>query len=208
LLKLIWCIVTGLFRSRAALEAENVMLRKGGRRFCGTTPMGLPQWIFLSSRQFPFGCFMAWILNHRRRQILWLGVTAHPTSQWVARQLTEAFGWTKTPATSSAIATGSMVKFSPTSGHGHSGPAHCAPPWQNGHAERLIGSLRRECLDHAVVFGERHLRQLLLAYIAYNFVRTHLSLNKDAPVPRAIQTVVHIHARPMLGGLHHRYSRI
>ena len=58
-------------------------------------------------------------------------------------------------------------------------------PWQNGHAERLIGSLRRECLDHVVGFGERHLRQLLLAYMAYyNFARTHLSLNKDAPMPR------------------------
>jgi transposase InsO family protein len=82
-------------------------------------------------------------------------------------------------------------------------------PWQNGHAERLIGSLRRECLDHVVVYGERHLRQLLLAYMEYyNFARTHLSLNKDTPVPRAAQAVGCIHARPILGGLHHHYVRI
>jgi Integrase core domain len=80
-------------------------------------------------------------------------------------------------------------------------------PWQNGHAERLIGSLRRECLDHVVVFGERQLRQLLLTYMAYyNFART--PLNKDAPVPRAIQAVGRIHVSPILGGLHHPYTRI
>src|ERR1700731_4105129 len=82
-------------------------------------------------------------------------------------------------------------------------------PWQNGHAERLIGSLRRECLDHAVVFGERHLRHMLLSYLAYyNGARTHLSLNKDAPVPRAVQAAGRIHASPILGGLHHQYVRI
>ena len=70
-------------------------------------------------------------------------------------------------------------------------------PWQNGHAERLIGSLRRECLDHAVVFGERHLRHMLLSYLAYyNGARTHLSLNKDAPVPRAVQAAGRIHREP------------
>jgi Integrase core domain len=82
-------------------------------------------------------------------------------------------------------------------------------PWQNGRTERLIGSLRRECLDHVVVFGERHLRQLLLFFMAYyNGTRTHLSLNKDAPVPRAIEAVGCIHANPILGGLHHHYVRI
>jgi Integrase core domain len=82
-------------------------------------------------------------------------------------------------------------------------------PWQNGHAERLTGSLLRECLDHVVVYGERHLRQLLVAYLAYyNFTRTHLSLNKDAPMPRAIQADGRIYASPILGGLHHQYVRI
>jgi transposase InsO family protein len=82
-------------------------------------------------------------------------------------------------------------------------------PWQNGHTERLIGSLRRECLDHVVVFGERHPRHMLLLYMAYyNGARTHLSLNKDAPVPRAVQAAGRIHATPILGGLHHHYVRI
>jgi len=82
-------------------------------------------------------------------------------------------------------------------------------PWQNGYAERLIGSIRRECIDHVIVFGERHLRHLLRSYLAYyNETRTHLSLNKDAPISRAIQTVGPIFARPVLGGLHHQYVRI
>jgi Integrase core domain len=70
-------------------------------------------------------------------------------------------------------------------------------PGQNGRAERLIGSIRRECLDHVVVFGERHLRHMLLLYMGYyNKARTHLSLNKDAPVPRAVQTVGRLYANP------------
>jgi transposase InsO family protein len=80
-------------------------------------------------------------------------------------------------------------------------------PWQNGHAERLIGSLRRECLDHIVVFGERHLRHMLLLSLDYyNKARTHLSLNKDAPVPRAIQAVGRLYANPSLGSLPHHYG--
>src|SRR5260370_1130691 len=82
------------------------------------------------------------------------------------------------------------------------------PPWQNGYAERLIGSIRRECLDHVVVFGERHLRHVLLSYVKYyNEVRTHLSL-KDAPVSRAVERAGSILCRPVLGGLHHQYVRI
>ena len=79
-------------------------------------------------------------------------------------------------------------------------------PWQNGCAERLIGSIRRDCLDHVVVFGEQHLRHLLNSYQKYyNEARTHLSLHKDAPIPRAVQTVGHTLAVPILGGLHHQY---
>jgi transposase InsO family protein len=82
-------------------------------------------------------------------------------------------------------------------------------PWQNGYAERLIGSIRRECVDHVIVLGERHLRHTLLSYMKYyNEVRTHLSLNKDAPVPRAIEAVGDILCLPVLGGLHHQYIRI
>jgi hypothetical protein len=82
-------------------------------------------------------------------------------------------------------------------------------PWQNGHTERLIGSIRRERLDHVVIFGERHLRHVLLSYMHYyNSARTHLSLNKDAPVPRAVEAVGRILPTPILGGLHHQYVRI
>jgi transposase InsO family protein len=82
-------------------------------------------------------------------------------------------------------------------------------PWQNGHTERLIGSIRRDCLDHVVVFSERHLRHLLGSYQRYyNDARTHLSLNKDAPASRAVQVAGRIVADPHLGGLHHQYVRI
>ena len=83
------------------------------------------------------------------------------------------------------------------------------PNLGGGYAERLIGSIRRECLDHVVVFSERHLRHLLLSYMKYyNGARTHLSLEKDAPVSRAVDRAGHILCRPILGGLHHQYARI
>ena len=82
-------------------------------------------------------------------------------------------------------------------------------PWQNGHVERLIGSIRRESLDHLIVFGEEHLRSVLKAYASYyNEVRTHLSLDKDAPHFRRRQKTGRIAAIPILGGLHHQYVRV
>jgi hypothetical protein len=82
-------------------------------------------------------------------------------------------------------------------------------PWQNAYVERLIGSIRRECLDHMIVFGEAHLRRILGAYAAYyNESRTHRSLNKDAPFHRAIERLGAITSHPVLGGLHHQYCRI
>ena len=88
-------------------------------------------------------------------------------------------------------------------------PSKTELPWQNACAERLIGSIRRECIDHVVVFGERHLRHVLLSYMTYyNDARTHLSLYKDAPVPRTIQTSGRVSCQPILGGLHHLYARI
>jgi transposase InsO family protein len=82
-------------------------------------------------------------------------------------------------------------------------------PWQNGYCERAIGSIRRECLDHVVVFGERHLRHLLRSYATYyNEARTHLSVNKDAPSPRTVHAVGRILSTPFLGGLHHLYVRV
>src|SRR5712675_403616 len=88
-------------------------------------------------------------------------------------------------------------------------PIATASPWQNGFAERLIGSLRRECLDHIIVLGEMHLRRVLKSYADYyNCVRTHRSLDKDAPVTRQIQRIGSIKSRAILGGLHHHHGRI
>jgi transposase InsO family protein len=82
-------------------------------------------------------------------------------------------------------------------------------PWQNGYAERLIGSIRRECLDHVIVFGERHLRHVLRSYQQYyNGTRTHLALGKDSPLTRPVQAFGRILPLPVLGGLHHHYLRI
>src|SRR6201982_1299196 len=152
------------------------------------------------------------IMGHRRRQILWFGVTANPTAEWIANQVTEACGWEQAPRYLIRDRDGAYgevfirrlrsmgIRDRPTSPHS---------PWQNGYAERLIGSIRRECLDHVIVFSERHLRHLLLCYMKYyNGTRTHLSLEKDAPISRAVDRAGHILCRPILGGLHHRYARI
>ena len=152
------------------------------------------------------------ILRHDRRRILWMGVTAHPTAEWIARQVVEACGWEPVPSyilrdrdqaygkafTRRICAMG--IRDRPTAPRS---------PWQNAYAERLIGSIRRECTDHVVVLGEQHLRHILLSYLNYyNALRTHLSLGKDAPAPRAVQALGRIVATPILGGLHHQYHRI
>jgi transposase InsO family protein len=88
-------------------------------------------------------------------------------------------------------------------------PIAPASPWQNGFAERLIGSIRRECMDHFVVLGEAHLRRILRAYARYyNNIRTHRSLDKDAPVSRPVQRTGSIRSQAVLGGLHHHYVRV
>ena len=82
-------------------------------------------------------------------------------------------------------------------------------PWQNAYAERLISSIRRECLDHIIVFGEGHLRRVMKRYAEYyNKSRTHLSLEKHSPIKRPIESKGTIKALPILGGLHHHYCRI
>jgi transposase InsO family protein len=88
-------------------------------------------------------------------------------------------------------------------------PTASASPWQNGFAERLIGSIRRECVDHIIVLAEMHLRRALKSYTNYyNYDRTHRSLNKDAPVSRPVQRTGVISSREILGRLHHRYARV
>src|SRR6476659_1935867 len=152
------------------------------------------------------------IMGHGRRQILWFGVTSHPTAEWMANQLTEACGWEQAPRylirDRDGVFGELFVRRLRSMGI-RDRPTSPRSPWQNGFAERLIGSIRRECLDHVVVFGERHLRHILLSYMKYyNEVRTHLSLEKDTPVSRAVERTGHILCRPALGGLRHQYIRI
>jgi hypothetical protein len=152
------------------------------------------------------------ILRHDRRRILWLGVKAHPTAEWIAHQLTEACGWEPAPryiVRDRDRVYGEVFTRRLRAMGIRDRPTAPRSPWQNGHTERLIGSIRRECLDHVVVFGERHLRHVLLSYMQYyNGVRTHLSLNKDTPAPRAVQVIGRILPTPILGGLHHQYVRV
>jgi transposase InsO family protein len=152
------------------------------------------------------------IMGHGRRQILWLGVTAHPTAEWIANQLMAACGWEQLPRClirdRDACYGGIFVRRIRSFGiRDH--PTSPRSPWQNGYVERLIASIRRECLDHVVVVGEQHLRHILMSYMEYyNAVRTHLSLGKDAPVRRIVHRAGRIEVRPVLGGLHHQYVRI
>ena len=152
------------------------------------------------------------IVRLDRRDIVWINVTRHPTAEWIARQITEAFPWDKAPCylirdrdhiygdivTRRLCAMGIRDK-----------PTAPASPWQNGFAERLIGSIRRECVDHIVVLSEAHLRRILQTYACYyNDIRTHWSLNKDTPASRPVQRIGNIKSHAVLGGLHHHYVRV
>src|SRR3984893_9490605 len=155
--------------------------------------------------------FVLVILRHERRRLISLSVTDHPTAEWIARQITDAFPWDEAPDY--------MVRDRDKC-YGHAVTKRLAAmgirdhpiaprsPWQNGHAERLIGSIRRECLDHIVIFGGPHLRRILAAYaVYYNELRTHLSLGKDSPRHRSVRRLGQLAAQPILGGLHHEYCR-
>jgi transposase InsO family protein len=153
------------------------------------------------------------VLAHERRRIVHFAVTAHPTAEWTAHQLREAFPWESAPRyllrdrdrifghefVNQVKAMGiKQVLSTPGS------------PWQRAYVERLIGTIRRECLDHLIVFNERTLKRHLRAYEAYyHKTRTHLALQKDCPEPRAVQPVEvgPIVSIPEVGGLHHRYER-
>jgi transposase InsO family protein len=147
-----------------------------------------------------------------RRTLVWINVTRHPTAEWIARQVTEAFPWDEAPRyliRDRDRVYGAAVTRRLRAMGIRDKPIAPGSPWQNGFAERLIGSLRRECVDHIVVLGEAHLRRILTKYATYyNELRTHRSLKKDAPIPRPIQHVGRITSGPVLGGLHHHYCRI
>jgi transposase InsO family protein len=152
------------------------------------------------------------VVRLARRELVWINVTSNPTADWIARQITEAFPWNEAPRyliRDRDRVYGAAVTRRLRAMGIRDKPIAPGSPWQNGFAERLIGSIRRECIDHLVVLGEAHLRRILTKYAAYyNELRTHRSLNKDAPIHRAIQYAGDIVSAPVLGGLHHHYCRI
>jgi len=152
------------------------------------------------------------VVRIARRKLIWINVTTHPTAEWIARQLTEAFPWQEAPRHLIRDRDGiyGQVLHRRLSAMGiRDHPTAPRSPWQNAYAERLIGSIRRECIDRIVVTGETHLRRILRRYADYyNRARTHRSLAKDCPVRHPVQTEGAISSSPVLGGLHHVYARI
>jgi transposase InsO family protein len=158
--------------------------------------------------------FVLVILSHDRRRILHFNVTQHPTATWTGRQLLEACGFDELPRylirDRDAIY-GGRFRQQVAALKIREMPAAPRSPWQNPYAERVIGSIRRECLDHVIVLGERHLQRILASYLDYyNATRTHLSLSKDAPRVRPVQAPQQgrVVERDRVGGLHHEYVRI
>jgi putative transposase len=157
--------------------------------------------------------FLLIVLMHQRRRVVHFNITEHPTAAWTGQQMVEAFPDETAPRwllrdrdriygdgfrrRVAGMGIGDVLS-SPTI------------PWQNPYAERLIGSLRRECLDHVIILNQAHLRRVLASYVSYyHRARTHLSLDKDAPMPRCVHTptVGRVVAFAEVGGLHHRYER-
>jgi transposase InsO family protein len=157
--------------------------------------------------------FVFVILSHDRRRVVHFGVTACPTAEWAARQLLEAFPWDSAPRYLLRDRDGSYgEKFCEAANCLGIREVLTAPqsPWQNAYVERLIGSIRREFLDHVVVLNEAGLRRVLKSYFDYyERSRTHLSLGKDPPISRPIQPAAmgRVAEIPQVGGLHHRYER-
>ena len=157
--------------------------------------------------------FVFIMLAHERRRIVHCNITEHPTAQWTAQQIVEAFPWDTAPRylLRDRDAIYSMAVEHRIKNIGIE-EVTIAPrsPWQNPSCERLIGSIRREVLDHVIVLNDRHLRRVLTAYLSYyHRSRTHLSLEVDCPYPRAIEPpeVGTVTVLPEVGGLHRRYER-
>jgi transposase InsO family protein len=152
------------------------------------------------------------IIRLDRRDLAWINVTTNPTAEWIAHQITEAFPWNEAPRyliRDRDRIYGTIVTRRLHAMGIRDKPIAPASPWQNGFAERLIGSIRRECLDHLVVLSEAHLRRILQAYARYyNKIRTHRSLDKDAPISRPVQRIGNITSHALLGGLHRQYVRV
>jgi putative transposase len=157
--------------------------------------------------------FVFVILAHERRRCMHFNVTDHPTAEWTARQIVQAFPWDTAPKyliRDRDGVYGEDFRQQLEQMDIHEVLTVPRSPWQNAYAERLVGSIRRECLDHVIALNESSLRRVLRSYFDYYQVsRTHLSLAKDAPEPRAIQppALGPVHELPQVGGLHHRYER-
>jgi transposase InsO family protein len=157
--------------------------------------------------------YTAIVLGHDRRRIVHFNVTQNPTQLWLARQMTEAFPWDSAPhylLRDRDASYGQAFRDRLQSMGIREVVTAPRSPWQNAYVERIIGSVRRECLDHVIVFDERHLRRVLSSYVQYyHHTRTHLSLGKDCPESRPIHPPAagKIIPFPQVGGLHHRYER-
>ena len=157
--------------------------------------------------------FVFVVLAHHRRRVVHFNVTEHPTALWTGQQMVEAFPEDTAPR---YLLRDRDKVFGYDFRERIEGMSIeevlCAPasPWQRAFVERLIGTVRRDCLDHMIVFGEGHLRRILKSYFEYyHRSRTHLGLAKDTPEPRSVQPAAmgDIVELPQVGGLHHRYER-
>ena len=169
---------------------------------------------FLVVRTISFKALYVFIaLSHDRRKILHFGVSSKPHAQWAIQQLRETFAFDETTKyvirDNDKIFSGDFKQQIRNFGLKDT-PTAPRSPWQNPICERVIGTLRRECLDHMIILSEKHLHDILHEYIFeyYNISRTHMSLEKDSPVHRPMQTEGKIISKPILGGLHHVYSRV
>jgi transposase InsO family protein len=156
--------------------------------------------------------FVFIVLEHRRREVLHFNVTDHPTAAWTSQQILETLAEHDAPCyllRDRDGVYGSDVRLRIASFHINEILTAPRSPWQNPYAERLIGSIRRDCLNHFVILNARHLKRTLVSYFMYNRgSRTHLGLDKQCPHSREISSVGRIVKIPHLGGLHHRYERV
>jgi transposase InsO family protein len=153
------------------------------------------------------------VLRHERREVVHFNVTEHPSAQWAAQQMVEAFAWDPPPkyvVRDRDQIYGEIFRCCVKSLGMKEVLIAPRSPWKNSYLERLIGSVRRDCLDHHIILNERHLCRVLRAYMTYyHTARTHLSLAKQSPRPRPVQPPGsgNVIAFPHLGGLHHEYRR-
>ena len=156
--------------------------------------------------------FVFIVLEHRRRQVLHFNVTEQPTAAWTAQQIVEAFADRDAPRyliRDRDSIYGNDVRLLIASLGMQEVLTAPRSPWQNPYSERLIGSIRRECLNHFVILSAKHLKRTLARYFDYyHGSRPHLALGKQCPFPRQVSNIGRIIKIPQLGGLHHRYERI